>query len=130
MTRLRLPLALALAFFACDDGANPPPAVSWIDVTPADTLLAPGDSLRFTARAHGVDGAVLDVPLTFSLEEGAAGEMTTDGLFRATAAGEARVIVAEPRAVRGFARVRTSSVTGFEPAHAPFGGVVTVRGAG
>lgn len=132
MTRVRalLTLPLVLGVLACDDGAEPLPAVSWIEVLPADTLLAPGDSLRFEARAHAADGAVLEVPLTFSLTAGSAGEVEEDGLFRATAAGTARVVAAEPRAVRGFAHVRTSPVTGFEPAHAPFGGVVTVHGAG
>lgn len=116
---------------ACQDGTEPLPSVARIEVSPRDTVLAPGDSVRFAATAFGKDDAPLTgVPLRFHLSEGSVGELSEQGLFRATGEGTAGIVVEEPRAARAFASVRISAVTGFSPAHSAFGGLVTVRGAG
>lgn len=125
------PALLAAAFaVSCQDGVEPLPPVARIALVPADTVLAPGDSVRFVATALDPSGQPIeDVALSFRIG-GGAGEIGSDGVFRATEEGVASVVVEGPRSVSAAARVRTIPVTGFSPGHSPFGGLVTLRGAG
>lgn len=124
-------LGILLLLPSCDDGVEPHSPVAFIQLSPGDTLLAPGDSLRFTAVPLGTTGEPLEgVALRFRLGEGSPGELSELGVFRATDEGTSTVIVEAPRGTWAAATVRTSSVTGFSPLHSAFGGVVTVQGSG
>lgn len=123
---------------ACDeDAAAPPPPVSFIQVTPTDTVLVPGDSALVRGQPRGVDEQPLDRPLTFRVEDPAVGTVEVrdstvfrSAVFTALAEGDTRIVVREEGGVAAFVPVRVRRVTGFSPAFTAFGGTVTVRGKG
>lgn len=123
---------LALAALACDEeGTPPPPPVSYIVVSPEDTVVALGDSVRLTAQAYGLDGAPLSRSFLWSGEPlGVARVDSVSGLVVSWGVGDFRVTAREPQGVRGFARVRVRRLVGFSPEHGAFGQVVTFRGVG
>lgn len=123
---------LALASLACgDEGTPPPPPVSYIVVSPEDTVVALGDSVRLTATAYGLDGVPLPRSFIWSGEPpGVARVDSLSGLVVSWGVGDYRVTAREPLGVRGFARVRVRRLVGFEPEHGAFGQVVTFRGVG
>ena len=122
-------VAALLLAAACGDGVAPDPAVSNVGVSPADTVLLPGDTLRLTATAYDPgDTELPDVPLSWSSSAPAVVEVGPTGLAHALAEGEAVLEAVAPGGARGSARVRVRALAGFEPGHGAFGEIVTVRG--
>lgn len=130
--------AAAILVSACDEeSAAPPEPVSFIELTPSDTILVPEDSVLIRGQPRGVDGQALDRPLTFEVEDPGVGTVevrdstvSRSAVFRAAAEGDTRIVVREEGGVTEFASVSVRRVTGFSPAFTAFGGTVTVRGRG
>ena len=120
-------LATAVAGACGDEGALFP-AVSHVAVTPSDTLVAPGDTVRLTATAFGLGGEPVQVPLTYAVDRATVGVVDTAGVFVAVGEGSATVTVTEVGGVRGFSVLQVVPITRLSPRHAPFGAVVTVEG--
>lgn len=115
---------------ACGDEAPTLPRVSYIEVIPSDTLLAPGDSVRIRATPQGLDGEPVEVPLTWDVDDRSVGLVDSLGMFTAHGEGRVRVSVMEVGGVRSFAAVTVAPITALTPRNSAFGGVVTIRGAG
>lgn len=119
---------------ACGEGSGPTPpgpAVSFVLVTPADTILLPGDTLRLTATAFDRDDSELaELEIAWRSDAPEVVEVDQAGLVSARGAGEARIEATAPGGVRGFALVRVRVLHGFAPAHGAFGEIVTIAGAG
>ncbi|MBI4537958.1 MAG: hypothetical protein HY704_00440 [Gemmatimonadetes bacterium] len=56
-------MLLGVAAYGGEEATPPPPPVSYIEISPPDTLVAVSDSVRLGATAYGLDGAAL--PRTF-----------------------------------------------------------------
>lgn len=137
MIRRSLPSALAVlvalapTFAGCDDGATPTPAptVSFVTVSPGDTLLLPGDTLRLEARAFGPDDAQIEgLELAWRSTSQEVADVDDAGLLTARGTGETRIEASAPRGQRGFAEVRVRTLAGFQPNHGAFGETVTIVG--
>ncbi len=82
-------------------------AATWIQVTPFDSTLKPGDTLKLSARFFDAQGHVVATqPVTWTLE-GLGGGVSADGTYTPDAAsGTAGLVKATAGALSGTARVR------------------------
>lgn len=86
-------------------------APAWVQVTPTELTLKPGDKVKFQAKLYDEKGRLLgDAPAAgtaWSLD-GLKGELSADGTYTATAdpAGAAGKVVATVGAIKGAARAR------------------------
>ncbi len=122
------PLLVAALVGACGDDGPVLPPVSYVAVTPSDTLVAPGDTVRIEATPFGLGGEPVQVPLTYRVDASTVGVVDTTGVFVALGEGTATVTVTEVGGVRGFSILRVVPVTRVSPQHASFGAVVTLEG--
>ncbi|MBI4543582.1 MAG: Ig-like domain-containing protein [Gemmatimonadetes bacterium] len=117
-----------LWLWGCDDPAQPP-TPTFLVLTPADTAVSPGDTVRITATAFDADDAPIPgTPFRWRSLDTVRARVDTAGLVTARALGDARIEARAPNGLRGFATLRVREVTGFAPQHGAFGTVVTVRG--
>ncbi len=119
-----------LLIAACLDDPTILPPVSYIQLSPHDTLIAPADTIRFAATPIGLDGEPVQVPLTYQVDDPRVGVVDSVGVFVATGEGWATVTVTEIGGVRALSTVNVGPIAAFSPANSAFGGVVTLEGAG
>lgn len=78
------------ALAACGDAAGPD-AVARVDVTPAESTLWAGDTLRLAAVARRADGGALERAVAWSSSNAAVATVDAAGLVTAVGPGEATV---------------------------------------
>ncbi|MCE5250198.1 Ig-like domain-containing protein [bacterium] len=71
--------------------SDPPPVLGSIVISPASANLLTDETAQFTATGYDTKGAVMAVPITWSVT-GGIGTVSTTGLFTATTAGNGSVV--------------------------------------
>ena len=118
-----------MAAAGCEEGPLPPPLPSYIVVTPAEALLAPGDSTELSVHVFSADDERIDIPVTFHVDDLDVGRVDEAGVLGALAPGVTRVVAREAGGVQGQTTLEVAFVTGFSPPNSAPGGILTIRGA-
>jgi hypothetical protein len=111
-----------------DDGATEPAvAVAFVSVTPDDTMLVPGGTLRLVALPRDAQGNPLIRTVTWSSLAASIAAVDSSGGVTALAPGDAR-IVATVEGISDTARVRVSEPAGACEANDPGNGQTMISG--